>query len=234
MIKPRTAKQNSIANGDYDDMDITSLLGLNDQYAKRRRYSIKGPEIFYLYDEIGPIGEYVDMIHSIIGAEEGDEIHIRLASPGGNLDTMVALLHAMGQCKGTIITHADSEIASAATWLFLAGDVPMIYPYSTFMFHNASGGFYGKVQETMSRVHSMERLVGVLMEDYLSPFFTETEIADMKNGKDFYFDAQEMVDRISAHQDIVNSELEEKEKATKPKPPASRRIKESDKGKKNV
>jgi len=181
----------------------------------RRNYNVYPQDVFYLYDESGEVKEYIDLIHTLDTSPEGHIIHLRLASPGGYVDTMIAILHAMMRTEATVICHADSNIASAATLIFLSGHQMMIYPHSTFMFHTMSGGYIGKMQETKSQIKSSHDQFMKLSSEILYPVLSLEEIEAMNNGKDFYFDVDEMNERLKRIEEL-NKKLLEPEVEEKP------------------
>jgi ATP-dependent protease ClpP protease subunit len=161
---------------------------------------------FYIYGEIShDINEYVDMITTMDLSEEQDEIHLYINTRGGSLDTTISLLHSMGRCNAPITTHADGQIASAGTLLFLAGTNYVVYPYATFMAHDGSGGFFGKLNENLKSAVASSNLIKRICNDIYFPFFSDDEIHAILQGSDFYCDSDEIVDRINNGQAIIDA-----------------------------
>jgi ATP-dependent protease ClpP protease subunit len=161
---------------------------------------------FYIYGEIShDINEYVDMITTMDTSEEQDEIHLYINTCGGSLDTTISILHSMGRCNAPVTTHADGRIASAGTLLFLAGTNYVVYPYATFMAHDGSGGFFGKLNENLKSAVASSNLIKRICNDIYFPFFSDDEIHAILQGSDFYCDSDEIVDRINNGQAIIDS-----------------------------
>lgn len=154
------------------------------------------PDVFFIYEEIGEASLYVDMIQTLDYAGPGNEVNIRLCSPGGNLDSAIAIIHAIQRCQAKVIAHADGPLASAATMIFLACDEFMISPYSNFMFHDASEGSLGKVNENLKSTQATHNLIHKLYHDIYEPYFSAEEVEDILNGKDVYLSSEEMLERI--------------------------------------
>lgn len=179
------------------DFDFEGVFDDSFGSPKKKKNKISDSNTYYIYGEVGSPDKYINLIHDLYSAEEGDEIVLRIASPGGDVDSMVAILHAMSQTEATVITVADSELASAATFLFLAGHIKVLYEHSSFMFHAASFGAYGKVQEVESLTSYMVRRYVKLAETYLFPYLTEEELDVLYKGSDIYMEADEMSERLS-------------------------------------
>jgi ATP-dependent protease ClpP protease subunit len=196
---------------EFEDMfDFSPLV-------KKKSYPTQQQAVFYIYDEIGPVNQYIDLIHTLDTAQEGTVVHIRIASPGGYLDTLVAILHAIQRTEAFVITHADSAIASAATILFLAGHSMYVYPHASFMFHTVSSGQWGKIQENIANLESVVKRSDKIAIDYLFPVMSMEEIQAMKDGKDFYFEADEMQERLEAMGKWIEEQNKIEEKKEKQK-----------------
>lgn len=165
---------------------------------------------FYLYGAIDDLQEYVDFIATLDYAQEHDIINIYINSPGGSLTTAISIVHAMMRSQANIICHADGEVASAATLIFFAGHMYVVYPYSHAMFHDASGGVGNqKLNENMKRIHATSDLIERMAFDLYCPVFTEDEVIEILEGKDYYCSAEELFDRI---QEVNEKQKEEIEK----------------------
>lgn len=186
------------------------MLLYNNQ-VEQRSFPKGAKHNFYIYGPISDdINEFVDMITIMDIAEEHDEIHLFINTPGGSLDTTLSILHAMIRCKATIMTHADGLVASAGTLLFLAGHNYCVYPYATFMAHDGSSGSIGKINENLKNVMSTASLIRKICNDLYYPFFSLEEINEILEGKDYYCDADEIVDRINKAEKFLREEHESK------------------------
>jgi len=153
---------------------------------------------FYIYGPIDDLSDYVDMITTLDYASENDIINIYINTPGGSLNTTISIIHAIMRSQANVITHADGEVASAGTLIFFAGHLYIVYPYSHFMFHDASNGVAGKVNENMKSIYAASQLIEKIAYDLYCPVFSEEEVDDILEGRDYYCSAEEMYDRIHA------------------------------------
>lgn len=191
------------------------------QQVEQRSFPKGARHNFYLYGPISSdINEYVDMITIMDIAEEGDEIHLFLNTPGGDLDTTISIIHAMVRTKAMVITHADGQVASAGTVIFFAGHSYVVSPYCHFMCHDGSSGSIGKLNENLKNAIASANLIRKIYFDVYYPFFTEEEIEDILEGQDYYCDSDEILERLNAGAEIIqqaaqeelDEEIEEQEK----------------------
>lgn len=125
-------------------------------------------------------------------ASKDDIFKFYINSPGGRMDTTLSILSAMDECKAKIITIADGKVASAATFIFLAGDEYEIYDFSYFMFHQYSGGVRGKGGEMKERVEFTFDHYEKFFRHYYGSLFSNKDIKKMLNGKDKWIGKEEM------------------------------------------
>ena len=153
---------------------------------------------FYIVDEIGEVGPFLDMINVLKTAEQHDTIFIYLNTPGGNLYTAIQIISAIRQSSATVVTSIEGMVASAGTLIFLSGQKHIVNQNCTFMIHNYSHGVWGKGNEVNLRVKHMEDYFKKLAKDMYSKFLTDEEIDEVVNGKDFWMESEEVLRRLGA------------------------------------
>jgi len=174
------------------------MLGQQD-FIHQRSFPTSATHNFYVY---GPIEDHdeniVDAIATLDLATENDIVNFYINTPGGSLETTISLVHAMLRTQATVITHADGMVASAGTFIFLAGQMYVVYPYSTLMVHDYSGGVdpYAKGNENLKRIMSGINLIKQMTQDLYVPVFTEEEVEQILDGQDMYLDSNELIERI--------------------------------------
>jgi ATP-dependent protease ClpP protease subunit len=180
------------------------------QQVEQRSFPKGARHNFYIYGPVSSdINEYVDMITIMDIAEEGDEVHLFLNTPGGDLDTTISIIHAMLRTKATVVTHADGQVASAGTILFFAGQSYVVSPYCHFMCHDGSSFTGGKLNENLKSAVASSNLIRKLYFDVYYPFFVEEEIEDILNGGDLYLDSEELLERLEIGAEIIQQAQEE-------------------------
>jgi ATP-dependent protease ClpP protease subunit len=176
---------------------------------------------YYISDEIGSPEEYSQMIHEIRSSRQTDVIKLHINCPGGSLFTTIQLLQAMAECEAHIIASVEGACMSAATLIFLCADEFMITNHSMFLFHNYSGGTFGKGGEMYHGVIHERKWSEGLMRDLYSDFLTDEEITELINDKDIWMDAEHVLERLEKRGKLIEKKTKavqkENTKVKKPK-----------------
>ena len=143
-------------------------------------------------------------------AEEHDIVELHVQGPGGSLDAVITLLHAMDKCKCPVHVIATGSLASAATFPILAADSYELHQFTSFMFHSASFGVapqktHDVIEEAIHNWKQCERII----RDMYEGFFTTEELDSMLQGRTFWMDAQEFTERYEERNKILEAELKE-------------------------
>ena len=171
---------------------------------------------FYVSGQIGAPEEYVDMFDQIRHASENDMISIYINSQGGYLATAVQFMRVMAETEAHITCSVEGDCMSAATLIFLAGHAYQVTSHSAFMFHNYSGGAFGKGGELIDQITFEKRWSEKLMADAYKNFLTEDEIKNMMNNKDIWMDGEEVIKRLKARQAKLEKEMKANQKKATP------------------
>lgn len=210
---------------------MSSLFG--SPIPQHRAFPVGIVHNFYIYDGIEELIEYTDMITILDTATENDIVNIYLNTPGGDVYTAISIIHAIMRTDANVITHADGLVASAGTLIYFAAPTRAINHYSTFMFHDASTGMSGKLNENTKYIQSLTKLIERMAYELYSPYFTEDEISEILEGKDYYCDSDEMIARLQAGEEVLkdmmeevreNAEKETVERAQAPKKRAKKKV----------
>jgi ATP-dependent Clp protease protease subunit len=151
---------------------------------------------FYLSGTIGHAEEYIDWFDTIRNAGENDVIRLNINSYGGDLFTAIQFMRVLGETKATVIVSVEGACMSAATMIFLHADMYEVSPHSMFMFHNYSGGQFGKGGEMYDSIVHERAWSEKMMKEVYSDFLTDKEIESMLNNKDLWMDGDEIVKRL--------------------------------------
>ena len=101
---------------------------------------------------------------------------------------------------------------SAATMVFLCGDVFEVSSHSMFMFHNYSGGTFGKGGEMLDQLKHERIWSEKLLREMYADFLTDKEIDAMLNNKDLWMDGDEVIDRLEKRSKKVSKTSKDKKK----------------------
>ena len=148
-------------------------------------------------DNISDVFIYDEVLMLLENAEEQDEIVFNIASYGGRVDALLAIRSGILSTKATVTGKLVSHACSAGGMLLLCCHNKIVYPNTTFHAHTASYGSYGKSTDIKSHVDFETRQIEKLVYDIYSGFLdSETEIPQLLEGKEFYFDAEETIERL--------------------------------------
>lgn len=203
------------------DKNIKSIFGGSSE-PEHRIYPVGLVHNFYIFDEIQDPADYVDFITALDTASENDLINVYLNTPGGNLMTAISIIHAIKRSDATVIAHADGEVASAGSLIFFACPNKVIMPYAHLMLHDASMFSGGKLSESIKGITAMADLVFKIAHDTYYPYFSEQEIGEILDGRDFYCSAEDVYARLEQGEKVLKQleeqEVKELQNKTKKKP----------------
>jgi ATP-dependent protease ClpP protease subunit len=152
---------------------------------------------YYISDVVESPDEYVEMIHRIHTSSPEDVIHIHLNTPGGRLDTGVQIINAMKCSRAPVICSLEAEAYSLGTLIFLAADEWQVHDNCMMMFHNYSGGIWGKGNEQAAQLEATVKWFGELARDIYTPFLSIGEVERMLKGEDLWFHTGEIRKRLN-------------------------------------
>jgi ATP-dependent protease ClpP protease subunit len=198
-----------------EEEKLSSLFGLDDAKKPRQPKIIGQLYTFYLVGEITIPDDYVEWYEVIRNATENDVVKIHINSPGGNLYTAIQLMRVMSESQANILTSVEGACMSAATMVFLSGDLFEISEHSMFMFHNYSGGTIGKGGEMYDNIMYERKWSDKFMRGVYAGFLTDDEITSILENKDIWMEPEEVFKRL-------NTRAEEIMKASAPKKPRAK------------
>jgi ATP-dependent protease ClpP protease subunit len=198
-------------------LDLMEIFGKNTKQDERIFHKqIVNVHEFYLSGEIESADEYIQWFDIIRHAGETDVIKIYLNSPGGDVFTAIQFMRALQETSANVVMSVEGICASAATMIMLCGDSFEISDHSMFMFHNYSGGTFGKGGEMLDQLKHERKWSEKLLRDVYKDFLTETEITSVLDNKDIWMDGSEVIERLKARQEKLDAEEEATEEKEEP------------------
>ncbi|AGH31949.1 ATP-dependent protease [Vibrio phage PWH3a-P1] len=150
--------------------------------------------------------EFQEELATLRIAGPNDCVHILLNGPGGSDVVMKAFLNAMAQSEAHIITEIEGQCCSALTMIFLAGDEFRVSDDSEFMIHTGSFGYSGKENNVREFVEFNAKSNSRLMHKYYKHYLNPEEIDQCIAGKDFWMDADEIMERLENRMKLFQEE----------------------------
>ena len=176
-----------------------------------------------LYGEIGAAEDYIELCNLLRDASPNDEVVIYINSGGGSVDTGNQIINAIKDSNALVRGYIESNCGSMATMIFLACHAWSVTENSEFFIHTSSGGFFGKEPEMYKHMEFMRKQTHKMVRKRYTGFLTDAEIEKVLEGTDFYFDSEEILERLEGYVAHRRSLVEEEE----PKPVAKTKQKYS-------
>ena len=156
----------------------------------------------YITGEIESADQYIPWFDMIRHADEGDVVKIYINSYGGDLFTAIQFMRVLAETDATVIASVEGACMSAATMIFLVCAEFEVTPHSVFMFHNYSGGTFGKGGEMIDQLQHERKWSDGLMKQVYRDFLTDDEIENMLNNRDYWMDGTEVAKRLTKRNQI--------------------------------
>lgn len=144
--------------------------------------------------------DFAEEFAALASAREHDLVKMDILSPGGSIDTCIMFRRAMAACDAHITGWIGPTCASAASAIALQCDSWEVDDMSAFMIHTGSFGVgHGKARDTeaatMHTIRQVEKFIRLVYTGFLS----EAEIERVLDGKDLYFEGDDLIARLEAY-----------------------------------
>jgi ATP-dependent protease ClpP protease subunit len=173
--------------------------------------------IIFIDDDIGEPPMYRDVIHCLATCGDNDMVNILINSSGGRTDSVWQIIEAMKGCQGEVVATVIGAAYSAASMLACMAPECYIADSAEFMLHTAHYGSIGTVPNVKGQTDFATNQINKLLDICYTGFLTTKELADLKSGKEFWFNAEQSRDRMQRRYEYL-----EKEYKKRSKPPVRR------------
>lgn len=210
LMRNKMYVDNSLYGEDEEQIGISMFPLYQDQIVHKATTSSSINHI-YLCDDIVEPSAYVEYLKAFNTAREGDKFIIHINCWGGNAYTALQLIDSMCSSEAEIICLIEGACASAATMIALSCDAWRVSPFSCFMIHATTEGYYGKFNELKIEHEFNLKWTENLFNSIYEGFLTPEEIKQCLEGKDFWFDAKETEKRLKDRTVYIEKKFKEKE-----------------------
>lgn len=150
----------------------------------------------YLYDTIDMPANYCQLIQELHSAHIGDKFRIYLNTPGGVVDSGIALRNAIKSTQAEVTAVLSGTVASAGTMIALSCNNIEVTDNLSFMCHEISiDNISGKFSDIKNMQNFYEKQFAKLSQDVYKNFLTNEEIEKMHNGTEIWLDGDEVMER---------------------------------------
>ena len=196
--------------------DLAELFGGGVKQDERSfRKQMMNIHEFYLSGEIESSENYISWFDTIRHAGENDVVKIYVNSPGGDIFTAIQFMRALQETSASVVVSVEGLCASAATMIMLCADSYEVSEHTMFMFHNYSGGTFGKGGEMLDQLKHERAWSEKLLRDGYKYFLTDAEITSILDNKDIWMDSAEVIKRLKARKEKLEAEEKAEEKKAK-------------------
>lgn len=167
----------------------------------------------YLPDTLGSNDDYLVLIKTINDLRPEQTLRLHIAGYGGQVDTLVHIINAIENSKGTVDTIVEGPVYSAHAVLATVGKHMYVSSRSLFMFHAPAiklGEEYVLPSVVCQAVTGLDRgqsarqkcedsmkynkaIFDSIAAKYVFKHLTKQQIKDYNNGRDVYLTSDEML-----------------------------------------
>ena len=190
------------------DIEMLPMFPLDKPSRLQVKETVFNTYDYKLFGEITEVDDYFDLIDALNYASPDDEFIIRIHSGGGLLGTADVIINAIQNTQARVHGHIESLCGSAATIIFLNCHSYSISPRSEFFVHTASSGTIGKEHENYASIMFDRKRVHKMIRDAYEGLLTDEEIDNVLKGQDYYFDADELGERLENFTEFQQKKFE--------------------------
>ena len=152
--------------------------------------------LVFIDDDITSPSNYRDVIHCLATCSDNDSVNLLVNSSGGRTDSIWQIIEAMKGCRGEVSVTVIGAAYSAASMLACMAPECYIAESAEFMLHTAHYGSIGTVPNVKGQTDFATRQINRLLDKAYTGFLTDKELEELKNGKEYWFDAEEAGKRM--------------------------------------
>lgn len=160
---------------------------------------------FRLDSQIEDSEYYRDLLSRIEALSENDAVELVIDSVGGSLDGCIAICDAIMATPADVTGIIINRAYSAGAFIALCCDNLEVRPYARMMLHSFSAGFSGKDHEIELDWSFNKEYIRNFLSDCCFGFLEEEELEAMFNGKDWWFNSQDIISRLQQRQEILDA-----------------------------
>lgn len=200
--------------GKANDEEIMLMMGQQQQQnGLIRTIPIQiNSHLIFIDDDIGDPAMYRDVIHCLATCNENATVNFLINSNGGRTDSIWQIIEAMKGCRGDVAATVIGSAYSAASMLACMAPECYIADSAEFMLHTAHYGSIGTVPNVKGQTDFATKQINRLLDICYAGFLTPKELEELKNGREWWFDADEARERMLKRQLYLLKESKKKPK----------------------
>ena len=208
MKKKLIGNTTNIKNSKFD-ITIPEILNQKDTLSFMEYQNASTKLVVRLDEDIKEVNYYSGVIERMSTLTSNDQVHFVLNSGGGTADGAMALITAIENTDATVIGIVEGKCHSAASIILMHCDAAAVGNYAHMLCHVWSNFDGGKAPDFDSSYNFNRKFLRNFIEDSYKYFLTDEEIQQMLDGRDWWFDADEITSRIQNRFEALQLEYEE-------------------------
>ncbi|AII27615.1 ATP-dependent protease [Escherichia phage Av-05] len=149
-------------------------------------------------NEMHWLEDHQERLQTIRAANPEDTVRIIINTLGGDVAIAMAYVSAIRESQAMVIVHAEGQVCSAGTVLWLACERRTVSPLTIFMFHNYQGWIGGDgsniYRQAVFQKDYFDRVFDYFYKDVLTPEEMET----IKGGGEVWLTEEDILVRTEA------------------------------------
>lgn len=187
------------------------------QALKNTQYISATPQTYTHYDvfiddEVGDPPEYRELIATLFNAGQDDTVAIYINSPGGNLDSALAIIEGLKNTQARVTGVIIGACHSAASLISMYCHEIAVMDNAYSLVHTASFGSSGNTNNVKSHTEFTVKMVEKLLNETYEGFLSKDELIKVKQGVELWFDADEIRKRFESRVRHLNAISKKKNK----------------------
>ena len=123
--------------------------------------------------------------------DDDSRIHLYLHTEGGDLYAGLSGMNHIKNCKVPVVTHVDGFVASAGTYMLLAGEKRVMSKYSQVLIHQLRSGVIGTYNEILEESANCTKIMNMGVRFYNEYCKIPKKVLDNLLKKEVYLDPEE-------------------------------------------
>lgn len=152
--------------------------------------------VIRIHEDITEPSNFSDELDLINGASEQDTVVLDLCTAGGDLYTAMLFVRSLNSCAAHTVGIIGPEVASAGSIIGLSCREWILDDTSSLMIHTSSYGIMAKDTDIFEHANFSRQQLKRLYENVYKGFLSDDELSDVIKGTPFYFDAENIADRL--------------------------------------
>lgn len=149
-------------------------------------------------NEMHWLEDHQERLQTIRAANPEDTVRIIINTLGGDVAIAMAYVSAIRESQAMVIVHAEGQVCSAGTVLWLACERRTVSPLTIFMFHNYQGWVGGDGSNIYRQAVFQKDYFDRVFDHFYKDVLTPEEMETIKGGGEVWLTEEDILVRTEA------------------------------------